>query len=409
MRPTRDFSDLATPSPRATGVNLIVHYDKPQAYGSRLERGGPLKGEGAPRAVPEGVKKMTKSKPGSTPRRRRKRGSDDDDDDDDATSAPSSAKRPRRSGSAADVVGAAAAPAPAAAADDASSAFTPSQQLTLAGAQRLRVVAVDPGRVAIVTCGEWVVDASGKPRWASWQLTRSQFYAETGYQGAMRKRSLWNLEVAEAHAALATVSVRTSRMPQFDAYLRVLETHLEDLWANREHTCWMRLVRAPLLVLGCGDWGGGAAPRGGCGGTAPHRPPPHPQDFAGKRAAMKSREGFWRRVRAGRACDGTLGIAPTIAYGDAGFSSSGKGGMAAPTSAMRRSCVAVLGRDSVVAVDEFSTTAKHATTPDGRVCGEFLSDVIDQRVGHCKRASCCGSGATPRRAASGVVSRGLKR
>lgn len=126
--------------------------------------------------------------------------------------------------------------------------FTPSQQLALASAiaGRLRVVSVDPGRVAIVTCGEWVTDSSAPnapPRWVSWRLSRSQFYAETGYEAAMRQRQRWNLEVAEAHAALATVSVRTGSLERFDQYLSTLETHLEALWRNREHTRWMRLVR----------------------------------------------------------------------------------------------------------------------------------------------------------------------
>ena len=301
------------------------------------------------------------------------------------------------------------------------------------GSPRVRVVACDPGRVAIATCGEWVLDqATGLPRWASWRLSRSEFYHATGYRAAMRRRSLWNLEVATAHAALATVSVRTSRVGHFDAYLRVLETHLEDLWANRQHSRWMRLVR--VCGSGSGCWLGVPAPHAPwlpstrvtmpysypcCSAQAAarqlrltHPPPPAPpayQDFTCKRAALMCREGFWRRVRAGRACDGTLGLAPIVAYGDAGFASSGKGGMAAPTSAMRRSCVAVFGHASVVAVDEYNTTAKHAVTPLGGVCGAYLADVIDQRVGHCKRARCCGSGAPPRGAAGGVKARGLKR
>ena len=120
------------------------------------------------------------------------------------------------------------------------------------------MIAVDPGRVAIATCGEWVTDkVTGRPRWATWRLSRSEFYAKTGYTESMHKRSLWNLEVADAHAALATVSVRTGRLDRFDAFLAVVETHLDDLWTNREHSRWMRLVRAPpgpppFCILGSG-------------------------------------------------------------------------------------------------------------------------------------------------------------
>lgn len=124
---------------------------------------------------------------------------------------------------------------------------------------------------------------------------------------------------------------------------------------------------------------------------------------------MKSREGFWRRVKAGRECDGTRGVPTVVAYGDGSFSSSGKGAMAAPTSAMRRSCVAVFGAPTVVTVGEYNTSQKHALTPSGEVCGEYLSDVVDMRVGHAKRARCGGSGGANRSATSGVVVRGLKR
>ena len=119
-----------------------------------------------------------------------------------------------------------------------------------------------------------------------------------------------------------------------------------------------------------------------------------------------AREGFWRTLRAGRAEDGTLGLAPVIAYGDASFASSGRGGMAAPTSAMRTSAKAVCGAHAVVDVDEFYTSAKHALTPAGEVCGEFLSDVVDERVGHSKRVR---RDPSPRGAAGRVPARGVKR
>ena len=238
------------------------------------------------------------------------------------------------------------------------------------GSTPLRVIAVDPGRVAIVTCGEWVCGEEGAPRWSSWRLTRSQFHAEAGYKSAQRSREHWNLEVADAHAALAGVSVRTASLAKFNAYLDVLETHLDALWENRCHTRWMRL------------------------------------DFASKRRARMSREGFWRKVRAGRDSDGTVGVSTVVAYGDGSFSSSAGGAAAAPTSAMRTSCVAVFGAHAVKKVGEFYSSAKHAVAPDGSVCGKFLQDVIDERVGHCKRAR---SGPPPRGAARRVVVRGMKR
>ena len=127
------------------------------------------------------------------------------------------------------------------------------------GSPRIRVVACDPGRVAIVTCGEWVCgpDDGGVPRWRTWRLSRSEFYQRTGHAQAQRSRSLWNLEVAEAHAALAGVSVRTGSLERFDAYIEVLETHLEDLWINRQHSRWMRLVSgAASAAAGSSSSGG---------------------------------------------------------------------------------------------------------------------------------------------------------
>ena len=113
--------------------------------------------------------------------------------------------------------------------------------------------------------------------------------------------------------------------------------------------------------------------------------PPSFQLFRSKRAALIAREGFWRTVKCGLAEDGTHRVTPVIAYGDAGFASSAKGAAAAPTTGMRKSCVAVFGAYNVVAIDEYFTSAKHALKHDGTVCGKFLSDVIETRSGHAKR------------------------
>ena len=64
-------------------------------------------------------------------------------------------------------------------------------------------------------------------------------------------------------------------------------------------------------------------------------------------AKARALDGFWARIRAGRQDDGTAGVAPFIAYGDAGFRSSARGNRPAPTTSLYASCVAVNGRDAV--------------------------------------------------------------
>lgn len=61
---------------------------------------------------------------------------------------------------------------------------------------------------------------------------------------AMRRRADWNSTVSDAHAALATVSVRTGKEARFEAYLRVVELHLAALWECRSKPCWAREVSA---------------------------------------------------------------------------------------------------------------------------------------------------------------------
>ena len=61
---------------------------------------------------------------------------------------------------------------------------------------------------------------------------------------SMHCRADGNLTVADAHAALATFSVRTGKEARFKAYLRVVELHLAALWECRSKPCWACEVSA---------------------------------------------------------------------------------------------------------------------------------------------------------------------
>ena len=63
------------------GVNLLVHYEAPEDFAARGERGAPTKVPAA-HHVPAGVKKSSRS-PKKKAQRKKKRKADDDDDDDD--------------------------------------------------------------------------------------------------------------------------------------------------------------------------------------------------------------------------------------------------------------------------------------------------------------------------------------
>jgi len=81
--------------------------------------------------------------------------------------------------------------------------------------------------------------------------------------------------------------------------------------------------------------------------------------------------GFWAKLRAGSFEDGTLGIRPVILYGKASFSATGKGRQSAPTTAMRRACVTVMGKEWVRDADEHRSTKVCSTA----ICGAVLDEV----------------------------------
>jgi hypothetical protein len=112
-------------------------------------------------------------------------------------------------------------------------------------------------------------------------------------------------------------------------------------------------------------------------GPPPPPPPPPPSCRRWAHASFKTwslghkiMEGFWARVRAGRAEDCTKGVRPMILYGDASFSATMRGTHSSPTTSMYRACVTVCGAAWVRQVDE------HRTTKCCSACGCVLGRVL---------------------------------
>jgi hypothetical protein len=88
--------------------------------------------------------------------------------------------------------------------------------------------------------------------------------------------------------------------------------------------------------------------------------------FRAWQAGQRVLANFWSGVRAGKLEDGTAGVHPVIAFGDAQFAASGRGRHSAPTSACYVACVNVMGRSAVC------LTTEHRSTRCHHACGHLL-------------------------------------
>ena len=105
-----------------------------------------------------------------------------------------------------------------------------------AAADTTTVLAIDPGRSTLMHGVARHADGSETTH----TLTRRAWYNAAGKPRADARRARWNLEVAEAHAALSDVSPKTARLGDFLVYLAVVRTHYAALWAHKLHVRWRR-------------------------------------------------------------------------------------------------------------------------------------------------------------------------
>ena len=171
------------------------------------------------------------------------------------------------------------------------------------------------------------VDANGNvvKSWKKCRLTRKQFYRDSHVKKNLLKlQRLDRNEIPDEMAALSEQVSKTASVQEFENYIKTKKKIDARLWEHRLKRC------SGLMTM---------------------------DNFIHKRKTM---DRFWKR---------TVGLEKdtVVAYGDAGFASSGRGERSVPTLAMRKS--ARRFSNLVVEVDEFRTSKTCC------VCGENLRNI----------------------------------
>ena len=208
-----------------------------------------------------------------------------------------------------------------------------------------RLVRVDSGATNIVTCVETLADGTQRV----WKLTRKEWRDRTQAERRLSRARLWTAalrrpaaqgaapDTAGAFVRLAAADAplaQTSDLGELARYLQLRESVQDEVWAEMRKRRWRHAAFRAWQVRG--------------------------QVLAQ----------FWGRVRAGRLEDGTAGVTPMVAYGDASFSSSGRGRPTAPTTAVLKACCDVMGPGAVVLVTE------HRSSKCCADCGHVMRKVF---------------------------------
>ena len=202
-----------------------------------------------------------------------------------------------------------------------------------------RVLGLDPGRKDIAHVGEVLPDG----RFASYTLSRAQYYREAGICVANRQSATWNAGVRVAINALSGASPKGSCLLRFRVYVTVYLTHRTALWLEYLKDRW---ANQRLRLYG------------------------------GKKRAFAH---FYNRVAD---ADHTKRRV-VIAYGSAKFAASGRGEAAVPTTRAFKECAQ---RFVTAVVSEYLTTKKHYRT------GQLLQLVRQKETGRQVRGLLwCGS------------------
>jgi hypothetical protein len=180
-----------------------------------------------------------------------------------------------------------------------------------------RVLGVDPGRRTLLYIVE--VLPSGEKR--KYELTREQYYKESGIIHARRHSEKWNEEVKGALTALSQVSSKGANFDTFLTFVAVHVQHLTKLWVAylRPHWAQQRL-----------------------------------RLYGGKKRVFAL---FFNKVAAGA----QPGQRTIVAFGSAKFEAGGKGEVSVPTTRAYKECCY---RFITKATSEHLTTKKHYGTGD---------------------------------------------
>ena len=176
-----------------------------------------------------------------------------------------------------------------------------------------RIIGNDPGRVVLFYGAE--LTANGKYRY--YKLSRAKYYQDSGITDANRKKDIWNTEIQEELDQMSKNSARGTGINSFLGYLSTVNEHSDTLWNEYLKRRWGR-QRFKL--------------------------------YGGKKSVYDL---FFKSLE-----DGS-GRKVVVAYGDAGFASTNKNELSAPTTTLQRECKKW---HKVALIDEFRTTQIHSRT-----------------------------------------------
>jgi len=224
----------------------------------------------------------------------------------------------------------------------------------------LRVIGVDPGRINLVTAVEVLpfADASGQPCIRTWNLTRKRWRSDIGAQRREDDARAWTTALRHVPSAAAAAAGGDHAFPSpAGAFVQLAAPEACGKTASLDqYLQHMRLTARLRPVIFAETL----------------KPRWANADFRAYQAKCRALAQFWSEVRAGKLEDGTAGVHPVIAYGDANFASSYRGGISAPTTAAYVACVNVMGQDAVCLTSEYRSTKCHAA------CGSPLRKVTSE-------------------------------
>ena len=173
-----------------------------------------------------------------------------------------------------------------------------------------RVIGVDPGRVTMFTGVE--EDENGI--WKTYKLSRAMYYYESGIIKANKTSEVWNKQLKYEIGLLSHYSAKGANVRRFCAYLKAVRRTYDAQWNEYLKRRWGR------------------------------------QKFFLYNGKKRTFDKFMNSL------DDKSGRRVVLAYGDAGFSSEGKGELSVPTTTMLKVCKR---RYTTVLVDEYLTTQIH--------------------------------------------------
>lgn len=181
---------------------------------------------------------------------------------------------------------------------------------------KVRVIANDPGRKTLFYGVEQLSDGKCK----TYIFSRNKFYYESGSTRATKKCNKWNEKYLKKELdELSTTNSRSLYLQDFLSYVGVINKHYDTFWNEYTKKKYSR------------------------------------QRFNLYSNKKKSYDNFFKSL------DDDSGRRLVIAFGDAGFASTAKHEIAAPTTTLEKECRKWY---KVIKVDEFRTTQLHCDTGD---------------------------------------------